>query len=353
MNMQDELQKIAGEIRDFIAADTFPATISPEYLKDAVTDYPLRGGKRLRPALVLWSCGLLGGDIAKAFPAAAAVEIYHNWTLVHDDIIDDDDYRRGQPTTHCNLGKYAAAVLPGAGREFGRNFAILAGDIQQGWAANTLLKSEEYGVSPAVVLAMSRRLHEQLNCELISGEALDVEFAARDIASVSVAEVEKMLYLKTGALLRFCVEAGASIALNDSSYSDPRLLKLAEFAAQAGVAFQLRDDWLGIFGDAEKLGKPIGADLTERKPTVMLLKAFELLSPSGADELRNLLGSSITPEIIRRARYLLSESGAADYASGRAAELSAQARENLESFPDNCYRKLLSDLLEYLTARSV
>lgn len=351
--MREELQKIAEDIRAFIANDSFPSTIEPEYLRRAVVDYPLRGGKRLRPALVLWSCGLLGGDAAKAMPAAAAVEIYHNWTLVHDDIIDNDDFRRGQPSTHCALNHYAATVLPAASAEFGRNFAILTGDIQQGWAATMLLKSVEFGVSPAVVLALSRRMHEQLNRELISGEALDVEYAERDIGSVTAVEVEKMLYLKTGALLRFCVETGATIALDDPSYSDVRLAKLAQFAANAGVAFQLRDDWLGVFGDPEKLGKPIGADLEEKKPTIMLLKALELLPPDGATELRAMLGQPATDFSIMRARELIRNSGAEEFVIHRAAELTAQARECLESFPDNHYRKLLSALLEYLTQRNV
>lgn len=351
--MREELRKVAEDIQTFIANDSFPTTIEPAYLRRAVIDYPLRGGKRLRPALVLWTCGLLGGDPAKALAAAAAVEIYHNWTLVHDDIIDNDDFRRGQPSTHCALNQYAATMLPTAQKEFGRNFAILTGDIQQGWAAAMLLKSVECGVSPAVVLAMSRRMHEQLNRELISGEALDVEYSERDIKTITAAEVEKMLYLKTGALLRFCVEVGATIALDDPTYSDSRLKKLALFAANAGVAFQLRDDWLGVFGDAKKLGKPVGADLAEKKPTIMLLKALELLPPHGKAELLALLGKPETESSVARARELLCNSGAEDFVIRRAVELTEQAREHLNSFPDNHYRKLLNELLEYLTERNV
>ena len=101
--MIDQLRKIAESIDQLLAEDEFPFSIRPDYLAEAVRAYPVRGGKRLRPALLIWSCGLLGGDEAKALYPAAAVEVYHNWTLVHDDIIDRDDTRRGMPTAHVQL----------------------------------------------------------------------------------------------------------------------------------------------------------------------------------------------------------------------------------------------------------
>ena len=98
--LQDALRQVASEIIAVLSDDPFPAAVYPECLCSAVRSYPVRGGKRIRPALVLWTCGALGGDVRKALNAAAAVEIYHSWTLVHDDIIDEDEVRRGLPTTH-------------------------------------------------------------------------------------------------------------------------------------------------------------------------------------------------------------------------------------------------------------
>lgn len=144
--------------------------------------YPLRGGKRLRPALTLWSCGAVGGDPVRALNAAAAVEIYHNWTLVHDDIIDCDELRRGKPTCHVELRKVGTGLFQlnaDRARKYGEDFAILAGDLQQSWAMDVLIRSTDRGVSPETTLAMARRMESFLGRELISGEALDVEFEYR------------------------------------------------------------------------------------------------------------------------------------------------------------------------------
>ena len=155
--MLNELKNVASQINDLIVNDAFPETVEPEYLRATVMDYPSRGGKRLRPALLLWCCGLLGGDIDTALYPAMAAELFHNWTLVHDDIIDEDRMRRGQLTTHESLRVFAREKFDGgdlAADKFGQNFAILAGDIQQGWALNTILKSAQHGLSPELSLAL-------------------------------------------------------------------------------------------------------------------------------------------------------------------------------------------------------
>ena len=147
--LKEELKLNAERVSKIIGEDDFPGGIKPKFLRAAVLDYPLRGGKHLRSALLSWSCGLFGGDIESARFAAAAVEIYHNWTLVHDDIIDNDILRRNKPSTHVDLANFATAQydsLKNESEKFGRDFAILTGDIQQGWAANMLMKSTEAGV---------------------------------------------------------------------------------------------------------------------------------------------------------------------------------------------------------------
>lgn len=353
--MLNELSNVAALIDAEIGNDDFPSAVLPEYLRRAVVDYPRRGGKRLRPALLLWACGLLDGEIDHTLAAATAVEIYHNWTLVHDDIIDNDDVRRGVPTTHIQAAGYAVKELgadKAAADKFGRDFAVLAGDIQQGWAINMLLKSTERGVSMPVTLALCRRMQELVNRELISGEALDVEFALRGWRNISTEEVMRMLYLKTGALLRFCAEAGAAIALNTHDFSEPEVAALGEFASSAGIAFQLRDDWLGIFGDFDKLGKGIGADLIEAKPTVLLLKTFELLGEAERKKLESLIGlPEYSSAQIEEVRQLMRNSGAEKYVLAKSAELSAHARSILLKFEDNRYRQLLLDLNDYLVFR--
>lgn len=351
ITFQEELQKIACLIDEIIRKDDYPQKILPDYLRKQVIDYPLRGGKRLRPALLLWSCGLLGKNPEPAKYAAAAVELYHNWTLVHDDIIDNDSLRRGKPTAHIQLAKYSPDSV--SSEKFGRDLAMLAGDIQQGWAANTLLKSVETGVSAGLTLFLSRRLHELVNRELISGEALDVEFSLTNWDSLSFKKIERMLSLKTGALLRYSIETGALIALGSQKYfHDPRIIKLGKFSDAIGIAFQLRDDWLGIFGNEETLGKSICADLSEAKPTLLLLSTWKNLEKPEQKEFLSYIGKNkYSSGEIRRIRNLIRNSGAEKTILHRIEKLADKAKKILLTFPNNKYRQLLIECVDYLAGR--
>ena len=353
--MINHLRQIAADIDRLLADDEFPATVRPDYLRDAVRDYPVRGGKRLRPAMLIWSCGLLGGSESAALYPAAAVEVFHNWTLVHDDIIDQDDTRRGAPTSHVKLaaelgGKFSLGA--GDAERTGRDFAILAGDLQQGWANDLLLRSAEHGVPPEVTVALGRRFQKLANSDLISGEALDVEFSLRELTGLKSQEVRTMLGLKTGALLQFCTEAGAMIALNTADAEHPDVRKLSEFALAAGIAFQLRDDYLGIFGVYDSLGKALGNDLREGKATVMLLDTLRLASAADREKLLGYIGRETYSDAdLDDVRRIMRDSGAAASNEAEAARLAEQARNILRRFPDNPYRQHMLDLVNFLIDR--
>lgn len=353
--MINHLRQIAADIDRLLANDEFPATVRPDDLRDAVRDYPVRGGKRLRPAMLIWSCGLLGGSESAALYPAAAVEVFHNWTLVHDDIIDQDDTRRGAPTSHVKLaaelgGRFSLAADDA--ERTGRDFAILAGDLQQGWANDLLLRSAEHGVPPEVTVALGRRFQKLANSDLISGEALDVEFSLRELTGLKSQEVRTMLGLKTGALLQFCTEAGAMIALNTADAEHPDVRKLSEFALAAGIAFQLRDDYLGIFGVYDSLGKALGNDLREGKATVMLLDTLRLASAADREKLLGYIGRETYSDAdLDDVRRIMRDSGAAASNEAEAARLAEQARNILRSFPDNPYRQHLLDLVNFLIDR--
>lgn len=353
--MIDQLRQIAADIDRLLANDEFPAAVRPDYLRDAVRDYPVRGGKRLRPAMLIWSCGLLGGSESAALYPAAAVEVFHNWTLVHDDIIDQDDTRRGVPTSHVKLaaelgGKFS--LTAGDAERTGRDFAILAGDLQQGWANDLLLRSTEHGVPPEVTVALGRRFQKLAGSDLISGEALDVEFSLRDLSELNSQEIRTMLGLKTGALLQFCAEAGAMIALNTADAEHPDVRKLGEFALAAGIAFQLRDDYLGIFGTYDSLGKALGNDLREGKATVILLDTLRLASDADREKLLGCIGrETCTADDLNEVRRIMHDSGAAAANAAEASRLAEQARNILHSFPDNPYRQYMLDLVNFLIDR--
>ena len=357
MDFKGELQKVADLIDKLIIEDKFPDSIKPEFLCEAVRDYPCRGGKRLRPAILLWSYGLCGGKADEAKFAAAAVEIFHNWTLVHDDIIDNDDFRRWVPTTHRKLSEFAEKkYILGKVRseKFGRDFAILAGDLIQSWATNMMLRSLTTGISPELVLALLQRQQQLGYLELISGEALDVELSYRTIETITEPEIESMLIRKTGSLLRFCAEAGAAIALKKNDFSSKNVKQIGDFANLAGLAFQLQDDWLGLYGDENDLGKPVSSDLSEKKPTVILVNALKRLDIVKRRKLMSMLGhKSYSPSELNEVRSLITGCGAEKYVRDRAVEFTQQAEKILASFTDNRYRHLLREMLVFLTNRQV
>ncbi len=355
MNLFEEIKKISEKITELLKTDDFFTEIEPQELRDAVKSYPLRGGKRLRPALTLWACGLLEGDTEKAIYAAAASEVYHNWTLVHDDIIDNDDMRRGKPSTHKELSTFAKKKYKlnetQAGK-YGVSFAILAGDLQQSWAINLILKTAGLGIPENVVRSICNDMVQDLSVKLISGEAIDVAFSYKGVDEISYKEVEHMLYLKTGALLNFCVIAGAKIALKTTNNEHEKIKKLTEFTTHLGIAFQLRDDWLGIFGDAEKLGKPIGSDISSAKPTLLMLETLKRSDAESKQILISLLGKDkISERELETVKKIMKKSGSEEFISSKIAELKISADKALTSFPDNDYKKIFLDINKYLATR--
>ena len=347
--LETELLEVGKKIEHLLQSDPFPDRIQPESLRRAVLDYPLRGGKRLRPALTLWCCELLSGSPEPAAFAAAAVEVWHNWTLVHDDLIDRDPVRRGQPTEQFKLRDDFSG--PDAPR-YAENFALLCGDLQQGWANHLLLRSPELGVSPELTLLLARKLQTLAGADLISGEAIDTALPLRDPDQVDPDQVRHMFRLKTGALLRFAAEAGALIGCG--SPDDPRVTRLGDFAELAGIAFQLRDDYLGLYGDFSRFGKPIGGDLREGKITLLLLEALRRSDPDARKQIRSLLKrDAYSPEDLNRARNLFHACGATAALETEENHLWTRAREILNSFPDSPPRQHLLSLITLLSHRTL
>lgn len=355
--LKKELDSISKLITQTIAEDTFPSGVSPECLASAVRAYPLHGGKRLRPALLMWSCGALGGFPDAAVYAATAVEIYHSWTLVHDDIIDEDNMRRGLNTSHIELAVHARKAYrkdKNVCTKFGRDFAILAGDIQQAWAVNMLLRSMEKGCAPELILKLVGTLQTTVNRRLISGEAVDVEFPMRPPESIRQEEVMKMISGKTSCLLQFAAQCGGAIALNSADFSAEPLAALGCYAENLGIAFQLRDDYLGLFGDVKKFGKPLGSDFQEGKPTLLYLEAMHRLSEAGKKRLGELTGLEEYPqEIIDELRTMMRDCGAEDTLLRQTASFTEKAAGALSLLPENKYTELLAELLNYLLERNV
>ena len=206
------------------------------------------GGKRLRPLLVLLSATAVGGDFKNSYNAAAAVEMLHNFTLVHDDIMDNADKRRGRPTLH---------------KKYNNNTAILTGDSLLSIAYEYLLKDCN-GNSKEVISAFTHGL-----IEVCEGQSLDTDFELRK--DVSLSEYLEMIKKKTAAMAEMCCKIGALLGKG----SNEQVKALGNFGLNLGVAFQIQDDLLDISADEEKFGKTIGGDLVEGKKTFLFLEALE------------------------------------------------------------------------------
>ncbi len=351
--LHDALASVNHRLRRLIQNGDLAEGIAPETLRECVRAYPERPGKAMRPALLLWSCGLLGGNPEQAEPAALAVELYHDWTLVHDDIIDRDPTRRGGPACHLLAQKRAPGKLrdaPESAAHYGLTMALLAGDLLQARAVAALLHCRTTGVSAPVVLALAERMTRWLTPALVSGEALDSELAAQ--SQPDRAQIETMLRLKTGALLRFCAETGAVIAAGTPDYGLPEIRRIGDFAELIGLAFQLRDDLLGVFGQAGQTGKPVGSDAREGKKTLLIIEALQRAAPPVAARIRSLWGRpNLTPGELGELQGLLRRCGAEDAIESRIQTIFNQARNALQHFPENPYRALLDKWAQFAVHR--
>ena len=230
----------------------------PELLYAPIIYSMSGGGKRLRPVLLLITVDAFGGNVEKAMPAALAVEVFHNFTLLHDDIMDNADMRRGKPSVFA---------------KWGENVAILSGDAML-ITAYKMLAALDAERLPRVM-----HIFNDMALEVCEGQQYDMDFEGME--SVSVEDYILMIERKTSALLSGSAMIGATLA----GASEDDIKKLYRFATELGLAFQLQDDMLDSFGD-EALGKKIGGDILEGKQTYLMVQAMSRASDAEREVLR-------------------------------------------------------------------
>lgn len=222
--------------------------MSPANLYGPV-DYSLEmGGKRLRPLLLLLSCNMFSDSVEEALPAAMAIEVFHNFTLLHDDIMDKAEVRRNRPTVHI---------------KYSENSAILSGDVMAFLSYRYLLESKSENQKDILDLFTKTAI------EVCEGQQLDMEFENRLLVTEN--EYIEMIRLKTAVLLACALKAGALVANAGLDVAN----QLYDFGINLGLAFQLQDDLLDSFGTQESFGKKIGGDILANKKTYLLIKALE------------------------------------------------------------------------------
>ena len=255
-------------LENYLAQIELPS--EPQYLYAPIIYSMSGGGKRIRPTLVMLSCEAFGGNAQDALPAAAAVEMFHNFTLLHDDIMDNASVRRGKPSVAA---------------EWGDNVAILSGDAMMIYSYRLLSQV------PAHLLPRVMEIFTTTALQVCEGQQYDMDFETRQ--KVSVVEYMNMIELKTSVLLAGAAAIGA--VLGGASDADSR--KIYRYALELGLAFQLQDDLLDSYGREEELGKKIGGDILEGKKTCLMLNAMSRATEADRETLRSThLDESLKPE---------------------------------------------------------
>ena len=268
-------------------------------------DYILRlGGKRMRPVLTLMATEIFDADFKKALSAATAVEVFHNFSLVHDDIMDDAPLRRGKETVH---------------EKWNLNTGILSGD------AMLILAYQYFESYEPTIFRDLAKLFSKTALEVCEGQQYDVDFETRD--DVSIPEYLKMIEFKTAVLVGAAMKMGAIIAKT----SEENANLIYDFGLNLGIAFQLQDDYLDCFGNPETFGKQVGGDIIENKKTYLYLKAMEFAKADEREQLLHLY--SIQPndnsEKIESVKEFFNQTGAAKATQKAIEEYTMKAFETL------------------------
>jgi geranylgeranyl diphosphate synthase type II len=241
------LQDLQEKVNQLISSQEFKK--KPQKLYDPIAYTMSHGGKRLRPLLTLMACDMFGGNIEKVLYPALALEVFHNFTLVHDDIMDKAPLRRGRDTVY---------------KKWDSNIAILSGDTMFALAYQYALRTD-YQLVPKILEVFSKAA-----IEVCEGQQLDMDFES--MATVQIEEYLEMIRLKTAVLIAVSLQIGAIVG--NASEKDTE--SMYNFGIQIGMAFQLKDDLLDLYGEQEQFGKINGGDIASNKKTYLFLKALEL-----------------------------------------------------------------------------
>ncbi len=292
---------------------------------------PSSQGKALRPALCMFACEALEGDLAQAMSAAAGIELIHNFSLIHDDIQDRDLERRHQPTVWALWGQ-AQALVSG-------NAMQCLGDL-------AILRGAQWGVLPGTAVKVSQILTEGY-LEMIEGQCLDLGFEAH--TTITSDDYLYMIACKTGALIRSAVEIGATLATD----APDTTRAFANFGSYLGRAFQIRDDYLGVWGDENATGKSAASDIRRKKKSFPAVVALERAVGSARADLLRIYGQEELNDVdVERVMDIMDEVGAPQYAERLTRESAEQATAALEGVALPVWaRAEVGELVDFLSHR--
>ncbi|TND09527.1 MAG: geranylgeranyl pyrophosphate synthase [Bacteroidetes bacterium] len=323
----DSIVSLQQRIEESIASFSAILPAGPEKLYEPIRYTLGKGGKRMRPLLVLTGCKIFHDDITQALPAAMGIELFHNFTLLHDDIMDNAPLRRGQATVHA---------------QWNPNVAILSGDAMMVEAYKQMAQS------PAAVMPRVLELFSKTALEVCEGQQLDMDFETQ--ANVSIDQYLRMIELKTAVLLAASLKTGAICG----GAPEPEAQKLYEFGRHIGIAFQLHDDILDVYSAAEKFGKQAGGDIISNKKTFLLLKAYELADRYRKEELHQWMHAPqfVPEEKVQAVKAIFDFLGVKKYAEDEMSRHYQAASSELNNVTGNeNWKNILRDFCAALMVR--
>ena len=300
---------------------------APKALYDAARHLPLAGGKRLRPCISMLSCEAVSGDAKQVIPFAASVELIHNFTLVHDDIMDKSKLRRNLPAVHI---------------KFGEPTAIMAGDLL---FAKSFEAMHDLPVDPFVFKILDQNLVKCVE-EICEGQQLDIEFEQRKI--IAEREYLEMIRKKTAVLFMLSAE-GAAIACGGTK---EEINAFKEYGTSLGLAFQIWDDYLDISSDEKTLGKDIGNDIRNGKKTLIAVHSFNNAVGSDKKTLEKVFGNQrATEQDVKQVYDIFKKTKSVEYAKQTALNYCTKAKKALDVLKDSDAKAVLLELANYSIKR--
>jgi geranylgeranyl diphosphate synthase type I len=298
-----------------------------EKLRRAISHIPMAGGKRLRPVLAMLTADAVASKGENAIPFGVSVELIHNFTLLHDDVMDKDDLRRGVQTVH---------------KLFDEATAINAGDVLFARAFEILTTTE---VSHAVIRDLVREVAEAVR-NIGEGQQLDKDF--EDRTDISEKDYLKMIEYKTARLFQVATKGGAMIA----GGTEEQITAMSEYGRLLGMGFQIWDDYLDLKADEALLGKPVGSDIKNGKRTLMVVHTMERLEGQEKDDFLGVLGNQeALQEEISSAIALMDSAGSIAYAEKMALDFAGRSKELLNVLNDNEAKDILGQITDYMVSR--
>jgi len=344
-------------------------------MAENIRGFTLSSGKRIRPILFYYGYLLAGGeDKKRILKAAISIELIHTYLLIHDDIIDRDDFRHHRSSMHCYYKKYLESAdhsflavprpvgesgkpTPNPSQEgnnfkegnnaehFGVSMAIIVGDLASVFGYGILNKAD----FPDSLKAKAIGRLNQILVNTLTGEAKDVFLGT--FGDFNSAKILRMQGYKTA---KYTVEGPLHLGAVLAGADDNFLKSLTDFAIPLGIAYQIKDDIIGVFGDEEKIGKPVGADIKEGKATLLIAKALESANGNQRKIINFALGNKkLKLEKLKEVRKIISETGSLEYSQNQASKFTELARVNLEKIktPDEKSKRFLRELTDFMAGR--